>query len=442
MTSSVVFKNIINNLVKIDTNLFEDGEDPNKIEIIHKFFFKMLVYSDYKINQSAFFNETINNFYLSKNEEARESFIQLFCKINKTYVTLNRFAYIYKWKRAKIAVNTDLQLNIINKTDENIISIYHVGVKYLFRLEELLKIIYTSLTNNFSLISEPIPIKNPYNNLPFGKSILYYIYFFIMDKARLKFIKTEHIELFLKYKDCNFNTTLFVDNYDHILREYAINRYMNNSSKNILVYQINAILKMYNEKTHINKRIQIDEEFPEDELIRIMKPYLKLKLIANYSLIYKVRCHAKKRLDKKLAEFQQFNPQFGRKIVKFKNIYNNGRFKRVKSHIEFNMKHKKLNIVETDTFMKDHLGYIHNEYNMESDDDTNDDDNDTYGDDEMVDVVDPNILVANPIPNPNNYIIVHEGEEHYEANSDVGEDDDEDTIINGEDEEDDTDSIS
>ena len=45
-------------------------------------------------------------------------------------------------------------------------------------LEELLKIIYVSLTNTSSFFSEPITIKNPYNNIPFDKSILFHIYIF------------------------------------------------------------------------------------------------------------------------------------------------------------------------------------------------------------------------------------------------------------------------
>ena len=88
-----------------------------------------------------------------------------------------------------------------------------------------------------------------------------------------------------------------------------------------------------------------------------MKPYLHYKFQSHYSLISKNKNNAKKILHKKLQEFQQFNPNFGRKIIKLKNIYIKGKIKRVKSHIEFNMIHKKFNNFEIENFMKNHLSY-------------------------------------------------------------------------------------
>ena len=43
----------------------------------------------------------------------------------------------------------------------------------------LKKIVQKSLSNSDEMYSDPLPIKNPYNNLPFSKSNLYTLYFFI-----------------------------------------------------------------------------------------------------------------------------------------------------------------------------------------------------------------------------------------------------------------------
>jgi hypothetical protein len=141
---------------------------------------------------------------------------------------------------------------------------------------------------------------------------------------------------------------------------------LNNSTKKNIINDIKTIINSfnYNFSSEINK-INISEEFPQDELIKIMKPYLFLELQASYSLVEKNRLDARKKLRQKLYEFQRFNPHFGRKIFKFKDIVKNGKIKRTISHFEFVVKHKKFNIYEIENFMKNHLEY---KYEQEFDD--------------------------------------------------------------------------
>ena len=355
------FDKIINKVINLDNNIFSYNYDKNdKISGIHKIFFRVLCNIKLYKNKNKFeyLEETLNNFYFLENTTEKKEFFELFFKIQRIYHTLNRFVFLYKYKKSKLIVDTDLQLNQINPNEANVICIYHINSKYLFRIEELLKHIYTSLTNCFSFFSEPISIRNPYNNIPFGKSILYYIYNYLVLNTKIQFIRPFHIDIFLKFKECNFNMTKFVNNYEHILREYAIKNYLNNSTKQTIVNEIKLIITSFNSNfLKDNNKIKISEEFPEDQLIRIMKPYLHLKLQACYSLVNKNKTDARKKLTKKLREFQCFNPQFGRKIIKFKDIILNGKIKRVKSNIEFNMKHKKFNTFEIDNFMNNHLIY-------------------------------------------------------------------------------------
>ena len=271
--------------------------------------------------------------------------------------------------KTKLIVDTDLQLIKINENEPNVICIYHVNSKYLFKMEDLLKLVYMSLINCFSFFSEPISIKNPYNNIPFGKSVLYHIYINLVSNTKIKFIKPEHLDVFLKFKDCNFNMTQFVNNYEYILREYAIKNCIHNSTKNVIIDEIKEMVSLFNNNfSHENKKIQISNEFPEDILIRIMKPYLHLKLVSCYSLVHKNKIEAMQKLHKKLREFQKFNPQFGRKLIKLKDIIENGKIKKVKSHIEFNTKHKKFTTYEIHNFMNNHLDYKYESYEYEESD--------------------------------------------------------------------------
>jgi hypothetical protein len=363
------FNKIINRVVNLDNNIFSLNYDKNDtIQGIYKFFFITLYDNLYK-NKFEYIETTLTNFYFSVKTTERNNFFDLFCKIQRTYHILNNFVRKYKHKKTKLIVDTDLQLNKINENEPNVICIYHVNSKYLFKMEDLLKLVYMSLINCFSFFSEPISIKNPYNNIPFGKSVLYHIYINLVSNTKIKFIKPEHLDVFLKFKDCNFNMTKFVNNYEYILREYAIKNCIHNSTKNVIIDEIKEMVSLFNNNfSHENKKIQISNEFPEDILIRIMKPYLYLNLVSCYSLVQKNKIEARKNLHKKLCEFQKFNPQFGRKLIKLKDIIENGKIKKIKSHIEFNTKHQKFTTYEIHNFMNNHLDYKYESYEYEESD--------------------------------------------------------------------------
>jgi hypothetical protein len=148
--------------------------------------------------------------------------------------------------------------------------------------------------------------------------------------------------------------------------------------------QILHMIDSYNSTIFkLNKKILIDPEFPEEELITIMKPYLYLCLVSNYSLIRKNRSDAKNELNKKLQAFQNFNPNFGRKIIKFKDIIHKEKIKRVRSHIGFNVNHKPFNNYNIDKFMNNHLGYKYDENESNNNNNDNDSYDDSYDNDEI-----------------------------------------------------------
>ena len=125
------------------------------------------------------------------------------------------FIHNYKYKKSNIVVNTDIGLNELIPNSKNVICIFHKNARYLFHINDLINIINTSLTNSYMFFSEPLPIKNPYNNLPFGKSTLYNIYFFIKYKTNY------HCDLLLKFFDCDFNLSLFKIKNEYLLREWS-----------------------------------------------------------------------------------------------------------------------------------------------------------------------------------------------------------------------------
>jgi len=428
------FNLIIKKIAKLDNNIFSYNYDQTTdgISGIHKIFFYILdklELKNYNNSKFIFLDETMNNYYFSKKDTEKKEFFNLFNKIQKIYYTLNRFVYLYKFKKSKLIVDMDMQLNKINIGDPNVICIYHVNSKYLFKIDDLLKMIYMSLTNCFSFFAEPITIKNPYNNISFGKSILYYIYSYLISNARIQYIKPEYLDVFFKFKESNFNMTKFVNSYEYILREYAIKNYMNNTSKSIIKDQILHMIDVYNSNIMRNhKKILIDPEFPAEDLISIMKPYLFLILESNYSLIDKNKRDAKNKLNKKLKEFQNYNPTFGRKNIKFKDVILNGKTKRIKSHIGFNMKHPKFNSYTIETFMNNHLHYKYDgnedNYNNHNDDDDTDYDTDYDSDEQHNNTVHNIRFFLGEMRSLNNNTYNNDNEEGEQEEEDEEEDED------------------
>lgn len=401
------FNLLIEKITCFKNNIFLRNYKHDGVDGIHKVFFEILHNNDGSKYSSKFhyLDDTLNNFYFYNNPDKKNEFLNLFYKIQKVYCVLNRFCYLYKYKKSKLVVDTDLELNTIKLGEPNILCIYHVNSRYLFKVQDLLKLIYIFLTNSYMFFSEPISIKNPYNNIPFGKSVLYYINYVLSNNIYINFIKYKYLDIFFKFKECNFNMTMFVNNYEYILRNYSIKNFINNSTKETLKDEILQIIDDFNKnfKSNSNK-IDISDEFPDTILLRVFQPYLHLKLVSKFSLVNKIKTDAKRILHKKLEEFQKFNPSFGRKILKFKNILNNDSFKikRVKMCEEFNVIHKKFDVYNNENFMSNHLCYKYDQYNdnyYDYNDNNNNNNNNSNNNDNNSDDEIPELI---PIPDYSN----------------------------------------
>jgi hypothetical protein len=322
--------------------------------------------------------------------EYREEFIHYFCRIQRIYKILNSFIAKYKYKKANIVVNFDMCLNEIRLNDKNIICILHYNSKYLFHINDLINIINTALTNGRNFFSEPISIKNPYNNLPLNKSTLYNIYFYI------KYNTNYCPEFFIHFYKCNFNLSVFTKQNEYLLRDYAIKNYVYKSTSNLLKTEINNMLYKFNLKykiTHLKCNINIDKTFPKDKLIKIMQPYLFIYITSEYSLLEHIRFDNERLLDKKLIAFYKFNPLFGRKKYKIETTQTSDFKKKITGKsIVYDDRHILFNNTEHQNqyFLSDHLECSvkplieivnqHNERDYGSDSDTSEQEEFIYDD--------------------------------------------------------------
>jgi hypothetical protein len=355
------YKLIIKKIIKTDINFFDpDYKEDKTIKFYIKLSFCLFVKNLNIQNKYKKLSETLEGFLLV-DKQKQEEFIDYFCKIQKTYNTLNRFVYNYKYKKTKIVVNTDMGLNELNENDKNVISIIDNNSKYLFHVNDLIKIVNTSLTNSYLFFSEPKSVKNPYNNLPFNKSTLYNIYFHIR-------YKTDYYpELLFKFFECNFNLTKFKFLNENLLREYTIQNYVYKSPSNIIEGDITQMITNFNlqcQKARIKNRILINEEFPTNKLVSIMKPYLFLYCKALYSFHPQIKKQYYDFFKLSMLRFNKFNPQFGRK--RYKILYKTTKyFKKKICGKEIIFDDRCVNFYDNENdneiFLSDHLKYDESE---------------------------------------------------------------------------------
>jgi len=334
------------------------------------------------------YNELLDSFLIVKSKEETENFKNTFYKIQRVYNILNRIAYMYKFKKTKIVVNTDMCLNELVEGEKNIIAIIQNNSKYLFNVKDLINIIETSLTSSHNFFVKPKKIQNPYNNVAFNKSTLYNIYFFV------KFNTNYHSDLLSKFFDCDFNITTFKNTFEHILRDYVIKNFVYRSPANILVDEINYMIEEFNdicETSNISNRININKNFPKDRLIKIMQPYLFFFCKALYSYHPTDKKNFVYYFKQGLLRFSKFNPHFGKLECKLVNKVNEDFTTTIKCETYFNKKHipfyntKKQNEI----FLTDHLecenvvlnnteinSYIIRNYSDNNNNNDNDNDND------------------------------------------------------------------
>ena len=348
------FDYITKKIIHLENNPFSyEREKTDNIDYFIKMLFMNLNNLKFYKNKFHFLLSAQSGFsgeLLGK--KGKEDFQNLFFIIQRAYHGFQRFSYLYKYKKAKIIVNTDLCLNPISTDLKDVLCIFQDNNKYLFRARELIKIIETALTNAPGFFCDPLKIKNPYNNMPLNKSTLYNIYFFVKYNTHI------YTELFHHFFMCNFNLTKFFLENESLLREYAIDNYLRNGSEIALYSDAMEMLDFYNDECqcrNIQNKILVHEDFPKKELVKIMRPYVKLYLHYIYNMANVKKQHCRRILIKKLIAFNKYNKGFG-KIFKLGRDENNN----VSMIPDFHRDHIKFIPGNNDTFMNSHLQINHN----------------------------------------------------------------------------------
>ena len=291
-----------------------------------------------------------DNIFFSK--ETKNILFDIFNKSQRTYFAFGKLAHIYKIKKTPVKIQVDLLLNEIDVNKKNVFVFIQNNVKYLFVLNDLINIINSNLSNCSYYFADPLQIKNPYNNIPLSKTILYNLYFFIRSNL---FSMPLLFELFFH---SNFDLCTFKINNENYIRDIHIKNYVFRSHYSILH---SSVLDMLEENYLFMNKISIHEDFPEDTLVNIMRPYLQLYLMSKF-LIHgsEKKFQSVSLLKKKLLLFSNYNPRFGKRTMTTEP-QQSGKF-----HLK---KKKNYNVVVFNTdcisFYKEHVKILDIQYEYE-----------------------------------------------------------------------------
>lgn len=236
--------------------------------------------------------------------ETKKAFLNNISNAQRVYRGFSKLAQVYKYKKSELQITTNMMFDEIEPNHRNTIKIYQEGSLYLFTKYDLSRIINNSLINSPYYFAEPLIIRNPYNNVPFSKSILYTIYFRLIDNP-LKFPVLFHNFVWL-----DFDLHLFRAENECLIREQYFREYIYNTTNEIMNCEIRSMLS-----TYCPGYINIVDDFPIIDLIRIFRPYYYLYLVSQYHIggLEKKKM-ASEYLTHRLYELYLYNPLFGREI--------------------------------------------------------------------------------------------------------------------------------
>lgn len=244
--------------------------------------------------------EIMGNGFISMGD--KKTFTDIYVNAHRTYTGFSKLATVWRIRKAKQTIDTDMYMNEIDKKHKNSIMIHQNNTNYWFTLSDLLNQIETALIHSPYYFAEPLEPKNPYTNIPFTTTSLYNIYFKILESTYLP------SAILNGYFLAGFDLCKFKLENECLIREIHFRKYVTNTNHETIFDEIMSMALFY--------RLRIDPDVPKDKLIQIMRPYFYLYLVSNYhicGLEKQLRC--RRILALRMTKLRRYNRYFGRKHI-------------------------------------------------------------------------------------------------------------------------------
>jgi hypothetical protein len=260
-------------------------------------------------NKYQLLNQVFHNILLS--ESQKQAFLTAFSTIQKNYMALSRFVYLYKYKKSKPAITTDLYFNELNEKSRDVFVLYQNWTIYYFRIKEIMRVIENALIKESYdctciMCEDPT---NPYNREKFTQCDLYNLYFY------MKFSNIITIpQLFYCFFLSGFYMPVFIRKYGDYIQKLSIRKFVFQHELCSKYVQDDIYCLIY-EFLGIRK-ITIDEGFPKDVLMEAFRPFLYVYYLIIFANINKTQMKFYESwMYKYLIKFYEYNKSFGRKYI-------------------------------------------------------------------------------------------------------------------------------
>tara|TARA_B100000963_G_scaffold362043_1_gene402515 strand:- start:4291 stop:5565 length:1275 start_codon:yes stop_codon:yes gene_type:complete len=260
--------------------------------------FKLLI-NTYTIKNSVrFYLFCIYYLRLKKNIEEhffnKEEIEEIYISAKNILNKLNRFAYIYKFKKYKnFEYYTDLNfVSLKNYHDKDKIQIIQNKTIYNFKIRDLINLWKISLKNSEQMFPLPKLLKNPFTNIELEKHHLYNIFF------KYTFAGNLIPEIILFYFKSNFNLHLFKMEAHEKLQTNAISKFIDNGPVQEQFDYLTMLLHDFRKSTEY---VFFKTNLSIFKKLNIIK---KLKRFIKYYLIFKFNTNMLKKeyFEKKIKE--------------------------------------------------------------------------------------------------------------------------------------------
>ena len=261
-------------------------------------------------NKYNFLEYVLHNKFITPDEKS--GFLDMFQKVQNHYFSFNRLAYLWKWKRAHVAINTDLFLNIIEDDKRNSFVLYQgARTKFQFIVSDLIRLMEMAIWQNWEgcfRVNSRHP-SNPYTNQDLRVVDLYNIYYHM--KWKMDVIIPQFFHLWFLDGFCLHT---FKRNNDRYIRKMCIRQFaMTTSYQNPMLYK--NVLEMLHEY-YFTCKWKIHDDFPREVLVEAMRPYLYLHYLVTFDIVsLRLTSYYEILLDRALVRFFHFNKMFGRKTI-------------------------------------------------------------------------------------------------------------------------------
>ena len=262
-----------------------------------------------------------NNLFTSA---TKNEIFELFARYQHELVVLNGVVRRKKYSKMKFAgEDCDFTGVPLSDISHNLkMTIVNCGIKYIFRISDLINIINKSLTYREELFLVIQPAKNPYTNIPFTKANLFNIYYHIRYNTRIVIPVLFHL-----FYTTSFDKNEFSNRYEAVVLDNSIQDYIDEFQEAHLVEIGHEWIKKF--KHHKKQKydaLSIHKKYPIKNFLRLLRPILKLYLIHSHTLTSSMKYSSFTKACTLMVDMLENNADFGKqpnvqpKQVVFKSL--------------------------------------------------------------------------------------------------------------------------